>query len=53
MPTTLEPYLFFNGNCEEPLNFYQSTLGAEIGAIMCYKDSPEPSAARFAAGWLR
>ena len=38
----IQPYLFFEGRCEEALNFYRSALGAEITALMRYKDSPEP-----------
>ena len=38
---TLEPYLFFNGRCEEAVNFYRDAIGAEVTALMRYKDSPE------------
>lgn len=38
----VEPYLFFNGRCEEALDFYRSALGAEVTSLMRYKDSPEP-----------
>ncbi len=37
----IQPYLFFGGNCEEALEFYQAALGAEIDMIMRYKDAPE------------
>lgn len=40
MPVT--PYLFFDGRCEEALNFYKKTLGAEIGMMMRFKENPEP-----------
>jgi PhnB protein len=36
------PYLFFNGRCEEALDFYKKTLGAELVFQMRYKDSPDP-----------
>lgn len=36
------PYLFFNGRCEEALEFYRETVGAEIGMKLRYKDSPQP-----------
>ena len=26
----INPYLFFNGNCEEALKFYEKVLGAQI-----------------------
>jgi PhnB protein len=35
------PYLFFNGRCEEALEFYRQALGAEIQMMMRFKDSPE------------
>lgn len=38
----IEPYLFFNGRCEEAVNFYQKALGAEVQMLMRYKESPEP-----------
>jgi PhnB protein len=37
------PYLDFNGRCEEALTFYRDALGAEIGAMMRFTDSPDPS----------
>lgn len=41
----VEPYLFFNGNCEEALDFYRKSLGAEVLFMMRFKDSPEPASA--------
>ncbi len=38
----LQPYLFFNGRCEEALTFYKKALGAEIVMMMRMKESPEP-----------
>lgn len=38
----IQPYLFFEGRCEEALDFYRSVLGAEITLLMRYKESPEP-----------
>jgi PhnB protein len=41
----VQPYLFFDGRCEEALGFYRKVLGAElVGQFMRFKDSPEPSA---------
>jgi len=40
----IEPYLFFEGRCEEALEFYRTALGAEITMLMRYKDSPDPAA---------
>jgi len=38
----VEPYLFFNGRCEEALEFYRRALGAEVGVVMRFKESPDP-----------
>lgn len=38
----VEPYLFFNGRCEEAIEFYRKALGAEVEVMMRFKDSPEP-----------
>jgi len=38
---TIEPYLFFNGNCQEAIEFYKKALGAEVLLLMRYKESPE------------
>jgi PhnB protein len=39
----VQPYLFFDGRCEEAAEFYRRTLGAEITMLMRFKDCPEPS----------
>jgi PhnB protein len=38
----VQPYLFFNGRCEEAVEFYRKALGAEVEMTMRFKDSPEP-----------
>ena len=40
--TLIQPYLFFNGRCEEAVEFYRQALGAEVLMMMRYKESPEP-----------
>ncbi len=35
-------YLFFDGRCEEALDFYKRAIGAEVQMLMRFKDSPEP-----------
>ncbi len=40
--TAIQPYLNFNGRCEEALEFYRKALGAEVPVMMRFKDSPEP-----------
>jgi PhnB protein len=38
----IQPYLFFNGSCEEAIEFYCKALGAEVEMMMRFKESPEP-----------
>ena len=38
----IQPYLFFNGRCDEALKFYREALGAKMQMLMRYKESPEP-----------
>ncbi|HSK75931.1 MAG TPA: VOC family protein [Thermoanaerobaculia bacterium] len=38
----VQPYLFFEGRCEEAIELYRGALGAEVTALMRYKDSPVP-----------
>jgi PhnB protein len=38
----VQPYLFFNGNCEEAVEFYRKALGAEVLFKMRFSESPEP-----------
>jgi PhnB protein len=42
-PHNIQPYLFFDGRCEEALEFYRQALGAEVEMLMRFKDSPEPA----------
>ena len=37
----VQPYLFFDGRCEEAAEFYRRTLGAEVVMLMRFKDGPE------------
>jgi PhnB protein len=36
----IQPYLFFNGRCEEAAAFYRATLGAEVLMAMRFSDMP-------------
>jgi PhnB protein len=38
----VQPYLFFDGRCDEAVEFYRRALGAEVVMLMRFKDSPEP-----------
>ena len=37
----VESYLFFNGRCEEAIDFYKRALGAEVVMMMRNKEAPE------------
>jgi PhnB protein len=38
----VQPYLFFEGRCEEAVEFYRKALCAEITMLMRFKESPDP-----------
>jgi PhnB protein len=38
----VQPYLFFDGRCEEAIEFYRKALGAEVEMMTRFKDAPEP-----------
>ncbi len=42
----VQPYLNFEGRCEEALEFYKKAVGAKIDMLMRCKDAPEPSQTR-------
>lgn len=42
--SVIEPYLFFEGRCEEAVEFYKKALGAEVLMMMRFKESPDPNA---------
>ena len=37
----VQAYLTFGGRCEEALRFYKKSLGAEVTALMRWKESPD------------
>jgi len=39
--TSVQPYLFFGGRCEEALEFYRNALGAKVEMLSRFKDAPE------------
>jgi PhnB protein len=38
---TVQPYLFFDGHCEEAIEFYKKALGAKDVTLIRFKESPE------------
>ncbi|MBW8687030.1 VOC family protein [Chitinophaga rhizophila] len=39
---SLNPYLIFNGNCEEAFNFYKSVFGGAFHTISKFNEMPGP-----------
>jgi PhnB protein len=37
----VQPYLDFNGRCDEALEFYKKAIGAKVGMLMRWRDSPD------------
>jgi len=37
----VQPYLFFDGRCEEAIEFYKKVLGAEVLMLMRFKENPD------------
>jgi PhnB protein len=37
----IQPYLFFDGRCEEALDFYKGAVGAKVDMLMRFKENPE------------
>jgi PhnB protein len=40
----IQPYLFFDGRCEEAIEFYRDAVGAEVTMLMRFKENPEATA---------
>jgi len=40
----VQAYLNFDGRCEEAIEFYRKAVGAEVTAMMRFKDNPEACA---------
>ncbi len=40
---SVQPYLVFNGRCEEAIEFYRKALSAEVTMLLRFKDAPDPS----------
>lgn len=36
----VQPYLSFEGRCEEAIDFYKSTVGAKVEMMMRFKEAP-------------
>ena len=43
---SVQPYLFFNGRCEEALEFYGNAIGAKVEMLSRFKDAPQSAMAQ-------
>jgi len=53
---SIEPYLFFNGRCEEAITYYREVFDAQVPMLMRFSEGPAPSdegcaGAPVPAGW--
>ena len=39
----VQPYLSFEGRCDEAIEFYKTALGAKVDMLMRFKDCPDQS----------
>jgi PhnB protein len=46
----VQPYLFFEGRCEEAITFYREHLGAQVVMMMRYSENPEANKSETASG---
>lgn len=37
----IQPYLLFDGRCDEAIDFYREALGAEVLMLMRFRDAPD------------
>jgi PhnB protein len=42
----LDPYIYFDGRCDEAIDFYREALGAEVSMLVRFKNAPDPSMIR-------
>jgi PhnB protein len=39
----IQPYLFFDGRCDEAIEFYKKAIGATVEMLMRFKQAPDQS----------
>ena len=50
----VQPYLYFNGRCEEAVQFYREAVGADGVELLRFSDAPEPPPpGAIPSGWER
>ena len=45
----VQSYLFFDGRCEEALEFYKGALGIRVEGLMRFRENPDPQPAGMCA----
>ena len=40
----VQPYMMFEGRCDEAIEYYKKALGAKVNMLMRYKECPDPNA---------
>jgi PhnB protein len=48
----VSPYLYFQGNCEEALNYYAQALNGKVEMAMRYGDAPQMNAKEEQKNWI-
>ena len=46
----VQSYLFFDGRCEEAIEFYKKTLGAKVEMLMRFKENPDQQPGMYPPG---
>ena len=46
----VQPYLFFDGRCQEAIDFYKEKLGAKVEMLVHFKDAPPDGQQNMAPG---
>jgi PhnB protein len=46
----VQPYVFFDGKCEEALEFYKSAVGAKVDMVMRFKEAPPEMQSQMSPG---
>ena len=46
VPMYVQPYVCFNGRCEEALRFYEHAIGARVSFLFRFDEAPGPVVGR-------
>jgi PhnB protein len=48
----VQPYMSFEGNAQEAIDFYKSAIGAQVKMVMHFKDAPPEMKAQMSPGTM-